>query len=206
MKSRLAARRRPRSDDLRPQRFDPARHRDATREVNRGKRCRRARLPGVSLAHRSALVAIITLPIAIILSVRADVVDARDLEHHVTRRNCDCHWRNDRFSDHHDRERAQGARTFSRRARTRAQQSRARSGDHCRGQERRPIALFCAACNHRELRASLHADCARRTTIPAAGLYKNVLDVLCVVSRRDARAGADDAAHSRENHSGRKIR
>src|SRR5207247_1430780 len=45
--------------------------------------------------------------------IHPDVVDESDLKHHVTRRHCHCHRRDDRFCDYHDRERAQGARAFS---------------------------------------------------------------------------------------------
>ena len=56
---------------------------------------------------RSALVAIITLPDRDHSLLHPDVVDERDLKHHVARRHCHRHRRDGRFGDHHDRERAQ---------------------------------------------------------------------------------------------------
>ena len=61
---------------------------------------------------RSALVAIITLPIAIILVVHPDVLFASDDQHHVARRHRDRDRRNDRCGHHHGRERPQISGTF----------------------------------------------------------------------------------------------
>ena len=59
------------------------------------------------LHFRSALVAIIILPIAVLDFVRGDVSAGNQLEHHVARRHRHRDWRDGRCGDHHDRERAQ---------------------------------------------------------------------------------------------------
>src|SRR5256885_139088 len=72
-----------------------------------------------------------------------------------------------------------------------------------RRERRRPRAVFCSACDHSKLCPGLFAYGAGGPALPAARLYKNVRNVLCRVSWRHTRASADDAAHSRENHTGR---
>ena len=59
---------------------------------------------------RSALVAILTLPLAILLSFVAMRVHRPRLEHHEPRRDRDRDRRDDRRGDHHDRERPQAHR------------------------------------------------------------------------------------------------
>ena len=91
------------------------------RKADRRKHHRRARLHRFSLArplvagrdhhaaHRDHSV------------LHPDVVDARDLQHHVVRRHRHRDRRDGRFGHHHGRERAQGARAFPRRTRPRAE-------------------------------------------------------------------------------------
>src|SRR5215475_10060463 len=87
--------------------------RDIAGETDRRKRCRRAGLHRFSLAR--ALIAggdhhtaDRNHPL-----VHPDVVAECHLQHHVVRRDRHRDRRNGRFGDHHDRERAHGARTFS---------------------------------------------------------------------------------------------
>ena len=129
-------------------------------------------------------------------------MDERDLQHHVVRRNRYRHRRDGRFGDHHDRERAQGAGTFSRRTWTRTQWIGA-GQCHCRrGQKRRTSTILRSARDHGEFYSSLFAHGPGRPALPPARLHENVFNVLCLVSRRDARAGSHVAFGSRQNHTG----
>ena len=129
-------------------------------------------------------------------------MDERHFKHHVVGRNRHRHRRDGRFGDHHDRERAQSTRTFSRRAWTRAVRRRARERDYRRGQKRRASAVLRSARDHGEFYPCVLAYRAGRPVVPAARVHENVLDVFRLVSRRDARAGTHVAFDSRQNHTG----
>ena len=75
-------------------------------------------------------------------------------------------------------------------------------GDHRRGQNRGQAAVFFAAGHHGELHPRVLAHGAGGAAVQAAGLHEDVFDVLRGTARRDPRARADDSAHPGQDHPG----
>ena len=149
---------------------------------------------------RSALVAIITLPIAIILSfipmlwlgltsnimslggiaiAIGAMVDAAIIMVENAHKALE-HFRDEHGRDPDERERAEVI--------------------IARRQERRTPALLLAAGHHGELHSGVFAGSAGGTAFQAAGVHEDLLDVLRRAARRDARAGADGLADPRQDH------
>ena len=82
------------------------------------------------------------------------------------------------------------------------QYCRARGSHHCRRKERGPSVVLRAARHHRKLHSGFFARGAGRQIVPATGLHQNFLDVLCGLARRDACPRADAALRSRQDHAG----
>ena len=149
---------------------------------------------------RSALVAIITLPIAIILSFIPMLQAGPHLEHHVARRHRDRHRRDGRCGHYHGRKRAQVAGALPRRAGARSRWTRARRGYHEGGPECRTPAVLLSAGHHSELHSGFLAGSAGGTALPAPGVYEDLFYVLCRAARRDTRAGAHGLANPRQDY------
>ena len=65
---------------------------------------------------------------------------------------------------------------------------------------RRPAALFLIAGNHRKFHSGLLAQRPGGTPVSAAGFHKDFLDVLRRAAGRNVDPGPDDAAHPRQDH------
>ena len=139
----------------------------------------------VFLLHvRSALVAIIMLPIGVLMAFAAMKALGTRLQHHEFGWYRHRHRRDDRCGHRHDRERAQASRTRS--ARKTALGYSHRSGD--RG---RTAAVLQPPRDHGFVLADLHARSAGGTAIQSTRLHQDVRHGVGGAPFRDARAGAD---------------
>jgi Cu/Ag efflux pump CusA len=145
---------------------------------------------------RSSLVAIITLPIAIILSfiamwwmnVTSNIMSLGGIAIAIGAMVDsaiimieNAHKALEHFRDEHGRE---------------------PSGLERANEKRRASAVLRSARHHGEFHPGVFAHRAGRPAVPAARVYENVFNVLRLVSRRDARAGSHVAFDSRQNHTG----
>ena len=148
----------------------------------------------VFLLHvRSALVAIVMLPVGVLMSFMAMKLLGPRLQHHEPRRHRHRHRRHDRRRHRHDRERAQAS--GARAARQAPPGNPRRSG--VRG---RPRAVLLAAHHHGVVPADLHAGSAGRTPVRAAGLHQDVRHGGGRGAVDHAGAGADGAVRARPHH------
>jgi Cu(I)/Ag(I) efflux system membrane protein CusA/SilA len=123
------------------------------------------------LHFRSSLVAVITLPIAVLIAF-------------VIMYYQGINWCHGRCSDHHDRECPQTPRTRSRQEGSLA--------DYCRRfQGSGTYLVLCPLGHHRLLCSGFYAGRARRTIVQAAGVHENLLHGRCVNSGGNYRTGTD---------------
>ena len=150
----------------------------------------------VFLLHvRSALVAIITLPLGVLIAYLCMHLLGLELQHHEPRRHRHRHRRDGRCGDRHDRERPQASGTRA------AGQAASRGAD--RGRDRgRAGAVLQPADHHRLVPADLRARSAGRPAVQAARLYQDLRHGGGGAAVGDAGAGADDAVRARPHHAG----
>ena len=149
----------------------------------------------VFLLHvRSALVAILMLPVGVLMAFGAMKLLGPRLQHHEPRRHRDRDRRHGRCGDRHDRERPQAPRTGG--ARTVARRHPDRGG--VRG---RAGAVLQPADHHRVVHADLHAGIAGRPAVQPARVHQDLLDGGGGAAVGDAGAGADGDLRARPDHS-----
>jgi hypothetical protein len=151
----------------------------------------------VFLMHvRSALVAILMLPVGILMAFIAMRLLGMSSNLMSLGRHCDRHRRDDRRGHRDDRERAQASRTTARRS-FHERPVRCHAGGLQGGW---PGAVLLAADHHRVVPAGFRARRPGRPPVLAAGLYQDLLDGGRGVAVDHAGAGADAAVHPRKDH------
>ena len=150
----------------------------------------------VFLMHaRSALVAIVMLPIGVLMAMIAMHLMGTQLQHHEPGRHRHRHRRHGGCGHRHDRERAQasGARAAG----------RAAPADHDRRLPRsRAGAVFQPADHHRLLPAGVHARSPGRPDVHAARLHQDFFHGRRRAAVDHPGAGADVVVHPRQDHAG----
>ena len=147
---------------------------------------------------RSALVAIITLPIAILLSflpmlglhLTSNIMSLGGIAIAIGAMVDSAIIMVENAHKYLEHFREENGREPTKRERDRSH--------HRRRQERGPAAVLLAAGHHGELHSGVFAGGAGRPAVQAAGLHQDLLHVLCRAARRDAGAGADAASASAE--------
>ena len=197
---------------LRPQRPHRARHRDAARtSCSRRASSSRSCASCSCCTRSSALVAILTLPVGILMAFIAMRGRARRGRHHVARRHRHRDRRDDRRRDRHDREHAQAPRARDRCAKEPARTTRPASridtsvlttAERWRvvvesAQEVGPALFFSLLIITVVLPAGLHARGTGGTAVQAARVHQDLLDGGRQPALGDARAGRHGAVHPR---------
>ncbi len=147
----------------------------------------------------SALVVILTLPVAIIMSFILHVLPRGDLQYHEPLRHCHRHRRHGRRLDHHGGKCPQEA---GRMGGTTAGPESDVDVDYRSRKRSGAVAVLFTPRDHRRLSSGLHAAGTGRKALQAPGLHEDLCHALLILSGRDADAGPHDALYQGENKVG----